>query len=149
MFCLRSWIPVLFFLANAPPVYLILFVTATYLLNRPCVYCSLLLAILVIALYDFHQPWFETNDYAAHTPPADLLRGSGSTNVKDVLLETAAAAVSAVTGTATFLLSATAGVAKQKIRTDTLPSISMFEWVKSLIGKREFRVACLDLSVRL
>ncbi|KAK4989357.1 hypothetical protein LTR66_007079 [Elasticomyces elasticus] len=145
MFCLRSWIPVLFFLANAPPVYLILFVTATYLLNRPCVYCSLLLAILVIALYDFHQPWFETND----SSPADLLRGSGSTNVKDALLETAAAAVSAVTGTATFLLSATAGAAKQKIRMDTLPSISMFEWVKSLIGKREFRVACLDLSVRL
>jgi len=61
MFCLRSWIPILFFLhrTNASPVYLVLFISATYFLNRPCVYCSLLLAILVVSLFDFGTEWFE------------------------------------------------------------------------------------------
>src|ERR1700761_6878144 len=84
MFCLRSWIPILFFLyvpaapdreqmanvntsTNASPIYLILFISATYILNRPCVYCSLLLAILVVALFDFHGDWFEPRYLSATT----------------------------------------------------------------------------------
>ncbi|KAL4804853.1 hypothetical protein BDV18DRAFT_142678 [Aspergillus unguis] len=46
MFCLRSWLPLLFIPTNASPLFLISFVTLTYLLHRPCIYCSALLVIL-------------------------------------------------------------------------------------------------------
>ena len=44
---------------NASPIYIVLFLTATYALQRPCVYCSILLFVLVFSLFDFHADWFE------------------------------------------------------------------------------------------
>ncbi|KIW39235.1 uncharacterized protein PV06_09026 [Exophiala oligosperma] len=48
MYCLRSYLPLLLLPLplSLSPVHLIIFIALTYFLNRPCIYCSLLLVIL-------------------------------------------------------------------------------------------------------
>jgi hypothetical protein len=157
MFCLRSWIPVLFFLqvttrmrncfyranrvyrlrTNASPVYLVLFISATYFLNRPCVYCSLLLFILVVALFDFHTPWFD--------PP--LAPDTAELALDGTLVETAGALAQAANHTAQALVkSAVDGV---RGRMGQVDNGKEYEWVKGLLGKKEWRIQCLDVLVRI
>ncbi|KAJ4987521.1 hypothetical protein SVAN01_06978 [Stagonosporopsis vannaccii] len=137
MFCLRSWIPVLFFLlrTNASPVYLVLFISATYFLNRPCVYCSLLLFILVVALFDFHTPWFDPP--LADTPGLAL-------NETTPLLETAGVFAQAATNTAQELVKGAVDSMRGKASTG-----AMSEWVKGLLGRKEWRIQCLDVLIRI
>jgi len=146
MFCLRSWIPILFFLTNASPVYLVLFISATYFLNRPCVYCSLLLAILVVSLFDFQTAWFE--------PQLPTEESSTSKNVtasfRDPLGETASIVASAVNSTAEIMIKAAVDTIRRK--TPPVPQVSGgagFEWAKGLVGKKEWRIPCLDVLVRI
>ncbi|KAF2266113.1 hypothetical protein CC78DRAFT_542821 [Lojkania enalia] len=148
MFCLRSWIPVLFFLlrTNASPVYLVLFLSATYFLNRPCVYCSLLLFILVVALFDFHAPWFES------PLPSDTaeLALSGTSPFRDAIADTVSVAASVANHTAQALYKAAGDGLQQRVT--GLPEGSgaqSYEWVKGLLGKKEWRVPCLDVLVRI
>ncbi|KAF2464666.1 uncharacterized protein BDR25DRAFT_307167 [Lindgomyces ingoldianus] len=154
MFCLRSWIPILFFLlrTNASPVYLVLFISATYFLNRPCVYCSLLLFILVVALFDFHTPWFE--------PPleSESLEGviNGTSPLRDVIGETASLVVSAANSTAQAAVKAAINGLKDKMSVGSQISGGMaeaggqsYEWVKGLLGKKEWRISCLDVLFRI
>ncbi|KAF2811701.1 uncharacterized protein BDZ99DRAFT_487334 [Mytilinidion resinicola] len=149
MFCLRSWIPILFFLhrTSASPVYLVLFVSATYFLNRPCVYCSLLLAILVVSLFDFHTAWFEPQ-----LPAEDASSDPRNTTMplRDPLVETASILASAVNSTATTVIKAAADTLRKKA--PPVPQISGgagFEWAKGLVGKKEWRIPCLDVLVRI
>jgi len=146
MFCLRSWIPILFFLTNASPVYLVLFISATYFLNRPCVYCSLLLAILVVSLFDFQTAWFE--------PQLPTEESATSKNVtasfRDPLGETASIIASAVNSTAEIMIKTAVDTIRRK--TPPVPQVSGgagFEWAKGLVGKKEWRIPCLDVLVRI
>lgn len=165
MFCLRSWIPILFFLyvllsvspfakptdsgryrTNASPVYLVLFISATYFLNRPCVYCSLLLAILVVSLFDFQTAWFE--------PQLPTEQSSTSKNatalLRDPLVETASIVASAVNSTAETVIKAAVESIRRK--TPPVPHVNGgagFEWAKGLVGKKEWRIPCLDVLVRI
>uniref|UniRef100_L2GJR5 Uncharacterized protein n=1 Tax=Colletotrichum fructicola (strain Nara gc5) TaxID=1213859 RepID=L2GJR5_COLFN len=74
MFCLRSWLPLLFIPTNASPAFIFLFFICTYFLNRPCVYCSFLLLILFLTscnwsdrcFFDFSSNWFQPR------PPTSL-----------------------------------------------------------------------------
>ncbi|KAF2734160.1 hypothetical protein EJ04DRAFT_512664 [Polyplosphaeria fusca] len=147
MFCLRSWIPILFFLlrTNASPVYLILFLSATYFLNRPCVYCSFLLLILVIALFDFQSAWFETplpNDTSS-TPL------NGTSPFRDNIFETASVMASAVTNTAQALVKAAVdGLTEKAVVSTQAENAQVYEWTKGLVGKKEWRIPCLDVLVR-
>ncbi|KAH7117765.1 hypothetical protein B0J11DRAFT_91057 [Dendryphion nanum] len=150
MFCLRSWIPILFFLlrTSASPIYLVLFISATYFLNRPCVYCSLLLFILVVALFDFSTPLFET-------PLSDTteIALNGTTPFRDTILETAGVFVSAANQTAQAVVKAAAASLKEKLVGESHASASgetvESEWVKGLLGKKEWRVPCLDVLIRM
>ncbi|KAL2350439.1 hypothetical protein BJ546DRAFT_117766 [Cryomyces antarcticus] len=149
MFCLRSWIPVLFFLTNASPIYLLLFVTATYFLNRPCVYCSLLLAILVISLFDFQSNWFEpryNNALSAKsTPSTPHVPGS----VQNVPFETVSLIASAINDTMVSLAGAALEGVKRRTTPTPIANGSGAEWMKSLLGKKEWRIPCVDVLVRL
>ncbi|KAF2454378.1 hypothetical protein BDY21DRAFT_102540 [Lineolata rhizophorae] len=147
MFCLRSWIPTLFFLTNASPVFVVLFVSATYFLNRPCVYCSLLLAILIISLFDFGGNWFEPRSLASRVsaePPA--------TTSPSALLETVSVLASAVNST--FDALATAAMDGWRRKTPlggTAPEAGAggFDAARTLFGRKEWRLPCLDVQVRL
>ncbi|KAF2146105.1 uncharacterized protein K452DRAFT_242648 [Aplosporella prunicola CBS 121167] len=146
MFCLRSWLPLLFFLTNASPVYLVLFISATYYLNRPCVYCSLLLAILVLALFDFNTSWFEPNSkYHEHSANETA---SNSSLALDVAMETASVVASTLNDTAGALVSAAMDGMKRRRVPEVNISGNGLEWGKALL-KKEWKLPCLDVVVRL
>jgi hypothetical protein len=120
---------------HASPVYLVLFISATYFLNRPCVYCSLLLFILVVALFDFHTPWFD----APLTETSEVaLNGTSS------MLETAEVFAQAANHTAQALFTGAVEGVKGK---GSGPAMN--EWVKGLLGKKEWRIQCLDVLIRV
>ncbi|EKG21043.1 Bladder cancer-related BC10-like protein [Macrophomina phaseolina MS6] len=157
MFCLRSWIPILFFLTNASPVYLVLFISATYFLNRPCVYCSLLLAILVIALFDFNTSWFEPNSRyhpessASPSPNDSYVPPSNSSLAADIAMETMSLLASTVNNTAGALVSAAMeGIKRKRGAPEAAASINTSaDWGKGLFTRKEWKVPCMDVIVRL
>ncbi|KAI9689452.1 MAG: hypothetical protein M1822_010103 [Bathelium mastoideum] len=160
---------------NAPPIYLLLFITATYFLNRPCVYCSLLLAILVLAVFDFRGDWFEVRS-SLPTSPFSPAKGSSSSSslssalsslqhnatagtegtglVPDsvTLAETVGMVASAVADTASSLAAAAAENVKRRVVGSSAAAGvagAGAEGLKTVFGKREWRVPCLDILIRL
>lgn len=122
-------------------MYLILFISATYFLNRPCVYCSLLLFILVVALFDFHTPWFD--------PPlsetAEL-----ALNGTTPLLESVGVLAQAANHTMRALAkSAVDGMREKAAAAGQASGGQNYEWVKGLLGKKEWRIQCLDVLIRV
>ncbi|KAH6684878.1 bladder cancer-related protein BC10-domain-containing protein [Plectosphaerella plurivora] len=144
MFCLRSWLPLLFIPTNASPAFIFLFFVCTYFLNRPCVYCSFLLIILFLTscnwsdrcFFDFNSNWFESRAPVAPTP--DL----GSNDTTFALNAT----VEVINSTASALASAAADELAKKRQEWTGLGI---EWLRSLLGRREWRIECLDINIRL
>jgi len=141
--------------------------TATYVLNRPCVYCSLLLAILVLALFDFHtDDWFEPryrradsrNSFfssswstPAPTPQERLgLNASSAIDVGLMLLDAVRDALAimaaAVNGSVAAVVDGVRG-RTQATGQDTAGSV-VGEWVKNVL-RREWRINCLDVVFRL
>jgi hypothetical protein len=142
MFCLRSWLPLLFIPTNASPAFIFLFFVCTYFLNRPCVYCSVLLLILFVTscywsdrcFFDFSSNWF------APRPP------TYPTNGTDHAGEFNATAVEMLNTTANALAGAAADeLARRKAEWTGLG----IEWLRSLLGRREWRIECMDLNIRL
>ena len=128
--------------SNVPPLYLILIVSAMYYLNRPCVYCSLLLSILVISLYDFNNNWFESQPDSASSSHT----GNSTTNIIGDNISTATSVVQSV---AASVVQSVAQSFTQKTGLEIQPQISAAEWLKELLGKKEWRIPCLDVAVRL
>ncbi|PHH71401.1 hypothetical protein CDD80_5305 [Ophiocordyceps camponoti-rufipedis] len=138
MFCLRSWLPLLFIPTNASPAFIFLFFVCTYFLNRPCVYCSILLLILFLTscnwsdhcFFDFRSNWF--------LPRPDAATSDGSVfnaTVVEMLNSTAKAVASA----------AADDIASRRAEWTGLG----MEWLRSLLGRREWRVECMDIYIRL
>jgi hypothetical protein len=127
-------------------VYLVLFITATYFLNRPCVYCSLLLFILVVALFDFQTPWFEA-PLSSETAELAL---NGTTPFRDSMFETAGVFIQAANNTAQSLVkSAVDGIREKGVGAPEVSNAANYEWMKGLVGKKEWRIPCLDVLVRI
>lgn len=125
-----------------PPLYLVLFVSAMYYLHRPCLYCSLLLTVLIISVYDFHNNWFEPQPDAA----SSLNAGNSTTSAVG---ESIAVATSALqSAAASVAQSVTEGFAR-KTGVDIQPQLSAAEWLKEVFGKKEWRIPCIDVAVRL
>ncbi|CAC9886413.1 unnamed protein product [Aureobasidium pullulans] len=113
-----------------------------YYLNRPCVYCSLLLTVLVISVYDFHNNWFEPqpdSSSSSHT-------GNSTTNA---LGDNISVATSVIQSAAASMAQSVADGFARKTGLDTQPQISVAEWLKEMIGKKEWRIPCIDVAVRL
>lgn len=133
-----SWLPLLFIPTNASPVFIFLFFICTYFLNRPCVYCSVLLLILFLTscnwsdrcFFDFGSNWFvprpATTDDSTDAFNATLVDMANST-----AKALAGAAVDAVAD-----------------RRAEWTGLGM-EWLRSLLGRREWRIECMDLYIRL
>jgi hypothetical protein len=130
---------------TASPVYLVLFISATYFLNRPCIYCSLLLFILVVALFDFHTPWFD----APLSDTADVTANATTNPIAGTsMLETAAVFAQAANQTAQALVKAAVDGVRERAQ-GSANTTQGYEWVKGLMGKKEWRVPCLDVLVRI
>ncbi|EGY15937.1 uncharacterized protein VDAG_07101 [Verticillium dahliae VdLs.17] len=141
--CRCFWLPLLFIPTNASPAFILLFFVCTYFLNRPCVYCSFLLLILFFTscnwsdrcFFDFSGNWFQPR-----APPSTLPDFSGNDTY----------ALNATVEVLNTTASALAGAAADEFsrRKQEWTGLGI-EWLRSLLGKREWRIDCLDVIVRL
>ncbi|KAJ9429602.1 bladder cancer-related protein BC10-domain-containing protein [Fusarium oxysporum] len=131
MFCLRSWLPLLFIPTNASPAFIFLFFICTYFLNRPCVYCSILLLILFLTSCNWSDR-LPSEDVAFTSPSGDLAFNS---TVLDMANTTVAA----------IIKSASDDLAVRRAEWSGLG----IEWLRNLLGKREWRIDCMDIYIRL
>ncbi|CAJ2511181.1 Uu.00g068060.m01.CDS01 [Anthostomella pinea] len=161
MFCLRSWLPLLFIPTNASPAFIFLFFVCTYFLNRPCVYCSVLLLILFATscywsdrcFFDFSSNWFAPWPFSSSIPPSSCpsssLPNSTATIISDTVYDDYgfnATAVEMLNTTA----SALAGAAVEEIARKKAEWTGLgIEWLRNLLGKREWTIECMDLNIRL
>ncbi|KAK3303935.1 bladder cancer-related protein BC10-domain-containing protein [Chaetomium strumarium] len=158
MFCLRSWLPLLFIPTNASPAFIFFFFLCTYFLNRPCFYCSFLLLVLFLTscnwsdrcFLDFSSNWFQPQPAGSYTYlPTTVLKGQQTANLTatdDLNATSSAVIVEMVNTTAEALASAaTEQIARAKVEWTGLG----LEWLRSLLGRREWRIDCLDLYIRL
>ncbi|KAK4631142.1 hypothetical protein CLAFUW4_03298 [Fulvia fulva] len=163
MFCLRSWVLLLVCLINQSPLYILLFLSANYVLQRPCVYCSILLFVLVFSLFDFSadifEPRWNENAFTTMSKTATSVLG-GNATFTEAVLETASLALSAVNGTGGSIASATIDGLRQRLMAEAAPVVSAtasstmngtngFVWLRTLTDKFQFRIPCLDVVVRL
>lgn len=129
------------------------------MLQRPCIYCSLLLFILVFSLFDFQADWFEPRWHRSPLAITETASSflSGNATLTDALLETAGLAISAVNGTGGSLASAALDSVKRRMvnGADTPFAASAsngsigFEWLRASLERRQFRIPCVDVIVRL
>ncbi|KAG9234577.1 bladder cancer-related protein BC10-domain-containing protein [Amylocarpus encephaloides] len=153
MFCLRSWLPLLFIPTNASPIFIFLFFLCTYFLNRPCVYCSFLLLILFASschwsdhcFFDFNSNWFEPRGLTA-TAPSELINASATSNET---LDSLGIYFGAMNNTAFALAGTALEEATRQLATRTEWTGIGVEWLRSLLGRREWRLPCVDVYVRL
>ncbi|KAK0248641.1 hypothetical protein LTS09_016200 [Friedmanniomyces endolithicus] len=149
----------LVFLSSCSPLYVVLFLATNYWLQRPCVYCSILLFVLCASLIDFKADWFEprwqpsmeSSLSASETLPSFI---SGNATVTDAVLETASLAISALNGTGGSLVSAAMNSAKRRVgggasNSSGSATLDFFSVVKSAMEKWQVRIPCLGVVVRL
>ncbi|CEJ81823.1 hypothetical protein VHEMI01933 [[Torrubiella] hemipterigena] len=140
MFCLRSWLPLLFIPTNASPAFIFIFFLCTYFLHRPCVYCSVLLLILFFTscnwadrcFFDLSSNWFLPRS----SPSTEALESS---LYNSTLIEMFNTTMKAATGAATDRIGATAS---------EWTGLGL-EWLRSALGKREWRIECMDVYIKL
>ncbi len=154
----RSWLPFLFIPTNASPAFIFLFFVSTYFLTRPCNYCAFLLLILFLSscnwsdrcFLDVGSNWFHPRSVGSYiyVPiPEWTAGGSADTSASESLNSTASALVAEILNTTAGALAtaATEQITRAKVEWTGLG----LEWLRSLLGRREWRIDCLDLYVRL
>lgn len=148
-----SWLPLLFIPTNASPLFIISFVTLTYILHRPCIYCSALLLILFISschwadrcFFDFRGDWFSPRYATSSTYDAV----SANTSLASYVAETVNTTTKALAGAAVeeaqrrLALNGSSELGQQEWTGVGL------EWLRSLLGRREWTLPCVDVKVRL
>ncbi|KAL3477954.1 hypothetical protein BJX99DRAFT_225156 [Aspergillus californicus] len=187
MFCLRSWLPLLFIPTNASPLFLISFVTLTYILHRPCIYCSALLIILFAStctwsdrcFFNLRSDWFsprytagsESSPYDAAAASANgslfpahnhSMLGPENESLAGYVFETVNQTAKALAGavmdeTQKRLYSAGCGADGQCLSSSSGISGSAadelrgfgLEWLRSMVGRREWTLPCVDVKVRI
>ncbi|KAE8134028.1 bladder cancer-related protein BC10-domain-containing protein [Aspergillus pseudotamarii] len=159
MFCLRSWLPLLFIPTNASPLFIVSFVTLTYILHRPCIYCSALLLILFISschwsdrcFFDLRGDWFAPR-YSSD-PSASLVVPNET--VAGYILETVNTTTKTLAGVVVdeaqrrlALNGSSAAAGMGGLGQEEWTGVGL-EWLRSLLGRREWTIPCVDVKVRL
>ena len=160
---INSWLPLLFIPTNASPLFILLFFISTYFLNRPCVYCSILLVVLFVSschwsdhcFFDLqHGNWFEPRRLSSPFPnpiAGNKFQGdeSDSTSEGSFVVQALNETVGALAG---------AAVEGMKTKAAQITSDGMLRtewtglgiaWARDALGKREWRLPCVDVWIRL
>ncbi|KAG6319236.1 hypothetical protein E4U44_007151 [Claviceps purpurea] len=143
---LNSWLPLLFIPTNASPAFIFLFFICTYFLNRPCVYCSILLLILFFTSCNWSDRCFldvRSNWFLPRPPKVDTV-GAATRSADDV---DAAALFNA---TVVDMAKALAGAAADDMAAKRAEWTGLgLEWLRTWLGKREWRIECMDIAIQL
>jgi len=113
------------------------------------VYCSLLLAILILVLFDFNRNWFEAPS-AGESNTAN--NPCNSSSLQDILSDTASLAGATFNATAAVLADAAAGYLNKTTESAELNQTWTRiggEWLKTVITRREIRISGLNAVIRL
>ncbi|UDD60244.1 hypothetical protein AFCA_007663 [Aspergillus flavus] len=140
MFCLRSWLPLLFIPTNASPLFIVSFVTLTYILHRP-----------YRCFFDLRGDWFaprySSDPSASSVAPNETVAGfiletvnTTTKNLAGVVVDEAQRRL-ALNGS-----SAAAGLGG--LVQEEWTGVGL-EWLRSLLGRREWTIPCVDVKVRL
>jgi len=161
---LLSWLPLLFIPTNASPIFILLFFVCTYFLNRPCVYCSFLLLILFASSCHWSDHCFfdfsSTSGFFVSPPPSSsyltfsnassintgMSAVDNSTTSPTSMVEDMFIFASTLNSTAAAIAAAALEDAKKSRQEWTGIGVG---WLRSLLGRREWRLPCLDVYVRL
>jgi hypothetical protein len=151
-----SWLPLLFIPTNASPAFIFLFFVCTYFLNRPCVYCSILLLILFLTscnwsdrcFFDFSSNWFEPRLPVSYDTSLNSTDGACESNGMEPLFGDFNSTVAAMVGTTAKGL-AQAVLGEVSSRSHPEWTGLGLEWLRQLLGQREWRIDCMDLYIRL
>ncbi|GLA23652.1 hypothetical protein AnigIFM63326_008983 [Aspergillus niger] len=162
MFCLRSWLPLLFIPTNASPLFIISFVTLTYILHRPCIYCSALLLIIFISschwsdkcFFDLRGDWFSPRYSTTALDTTTSTSSSVNETLASYVFETVNSTTKALAGAVVeeaqrrLALNGTLAASTTTSAQDEWTGIGL-EWLRSLLGRREWTLPCVDVKVRL
>ena len=148
-----SWFPLLFIPTNASPLFILLFFVCTYFLNRPCIYCSFLLLILFVSscqwgnrcFFDFN---INSNFFSPSSPSSLDLARLNSSSAQDVI-EDAFVWAGAINSTTLSLAGAVAQDVKSRLPGTAEWTGLGVGWLRSLLGRREWRLPCMDVYIRL
>jgi hypothetical protein len=103
-----------------------------------------------VSLFDFGTEWFEMPLPVDDDTASGYKNGNGTTALRDPLVETASIVASAVSDTASTMVKAAVETVKRKaIQGAQGSGTAGFEWTKGLVGKKEWRIPCLDVLVRV
>ena len=136
---------------NASPMFLALFLATNYFLNRPCVYCSLLLAVLVVALFDFHGDWFVSPwERMQHEKITALNQTEAPASMQESISESASLLTSAISTTAEAVRNLTTGRSgAEKTLERSAWTWFGLGWFREAITRGEVRISCLNMVIRL
>lgn len=141
------------FLSNAPPLYLLLFIAATYILQRPCLYCTLLLFLIIVTLFDFKSNWFGDSIDEPCASTTETPHDAWSLPLKETLKASASLAGSALNESATALVDMATNELQRRTGLRSGWGLSWWstgvEWVKDIARRRELRIRCINAIIRL
>jgi hypothetical protein len=105
-----------------------------------------LLGILVVSLFDFNSDWFEPK-YSGHN--ASDATSSTPSILPDYVVSGISAVSAMTNNTISSVVDTALGAIKSRNTVETSGVNSTFvEWIKGILRK-EWRIQCLDLIVRL
>jgi hypothetical protein len=157
----NSWLPLLFIPTNASPLFIVSFVALTYIIHRPCVYCSALLLILFVSschwsdrcIFDLRSNWFapryssEPSDYGAISRN-NASMAVPSNDMTEFVFDTVNSTAKALAGAAMEGVQQRLASNGLESRPDEWTGVGL-EWMRSLLGRREWTLPCVDVKVRL
>ncbi len=117
-------------------------------------YCSILLFVLVYSLFDFSADWFEPRWHDTLSPiETASLYLNGNCTFTEAIVETATLAGVAVNGS----VRAIAGAATESVRRRAMTGTALQGastgngtfWLRAFLEKRQVRIPCIDVLVRL
>lgn len=161
--CTYSWLPLLFIPTNASPLFIISFVALTYIIHRPCIYCSALLLILFASschwsdrcIFDLRSNWFAPR-YSSSPPtnPNSSYQSGNATIAAPIPGDSLAGFVfDTFNSTAKALASAAVESAQNRLGVDGDSKAEWtgvgLEWLRDVLGRREWTLPCVDVKVRL
>jgi len=170
MYCLRSYIPLLLLPLplSLSPIHLTIFLLLTYFLNRPCVYCSLLLVILFASschwsgrcFVDFnlsstdegglgsYAGWFWPRIYS-RTFKHDGASGHDNATIAEFFGEVTNSTIAAL---ANAVIDGTKRKVVTSMSMDRVMPYSTgigIQWLRRLLGRHEWTLPCVGVNIRL